>query len=179
MSEDNQPVQSFACIWDVLTDSPAEAAAMRLRSDLLSATGDVVESWNVTRLVAAQHLDLTPPRLDELLGGSVGKFSLDELIELATRAGLDVHVRVRPAETRRNAAMPKADLADGLSEAEQALLGEAFNALRRERGKAWIDACQRADERGKRRPGLRTAGIDEIKRLARRFGTKALHWTER
>ncbi len=75
--------------------------------------------------------------------------------------------------------MPKADLADGLSEAERALLGEAFSALRRERGRAWIAACHRADEQGKRQPGLRTTGIDEIKRLARRFGTKALHWTER
>jgi len=152
---------------------------MRVRSDLLSTIGDAVKGWNVTRLVAAQHLDLTPPRLDELLGGSVGKFSLDELIELATRAGLDVRVRVQLAETRRNAAVPKADLADGLSAEERVLLGEAFSALRRERGKAWIAACHRADERGKRRPGLQTAGIDEIKRLARRFGTTALHWMER
>jgi len=172
-------VQSFACVWDALTDSPAEAAAMRLRSDLLSAIGDAVEGWNVTRLVAAQHLDLTPPRLDELLGGSLGKFSINELIELATRAGLDVRVQVRPAETHRNAAVPKADLADGLSAKKRALLGEAFSALRRERGKAWIDACHRADERGKRQPGLRTTGIEEIKRLARRFGTKALHWVRR
>jgi len=163
---DGLSVQSFACVWDALTDSPAEAAAMRLRSDLLSAIGDAVEGWNVTRLVAAQHLDLTPPRLDEL-------------IELATRAGLDVRVQVRPAETHRNAAVPKADLADRLSAEERALLGEAFSALRRERGKAWIDACHRADERGKRRPGLQMAGIKEIKRLAQRFGTKALHWTER
>ncbi len=120
---DGLSVQTFACVWDALTDSPAEAATMRLCSDLLSAIGDTVESWTVTRLVAARHLDLTPPRLDELLGGSVGKFSINELIELATRAGLDVRVQVRPAETRRNAAVPKADLADGLSAEERALLG--------------------------------------------------------
>lgn len=75
--------------------------------------------------------------------------------------------------------MARADLADGLTEAERALLGEAFSALRRERGRAWIAACHSADVWGKRRPGLRMAGIDEIKRLARRFGTTALHWTER
>ncbi len=44
-------VWTFACVWAALTDSPAEAAAMRLRSDLLNAIGDTVESWNVTRLV--------------------------------------------------------------------------------------------------------------------------------
>ncbi len=114
-----------------------------------------------------------------MLRGSVGKFSINELIELASRAGLDVRVRVRPGKADSNTIKAKADLADGLSAEERVLLGEAFSALRRERGRAWIAACHRADEQGKRRPGLRTAGIDEIKRLARRFGTKALHWTER
>lgn len=67
------------------------------------------------------------------------------------------------------------DLSVGLSAEERVLLGEAFSALRRERGKAWIDACCHADEQGKRRSGLGVTGIEEIKRLARRFGTKAAH----
>ncbi len=74
--------------------------------------------------------------------------------------------------------MPKADLADCLSEAKRALLGEALSALRRDRGKAWNAACDLAEAQGKRRPSLTPYGIDAIKRLARRFGTKALHWTE-
>lgn len=176
---DGQTAETFACVWDALMNTPAEAAAMRLRSDLLSVIYDTVRGWNVTRAEAAQHLDLTRPRLDELLRGSVGRFSIDELIGLATRAGLDVRVQAQPARAHRGAAETKASLAEGCSAEERALLGEAFSALRRERGKAWIDTCRRADERGRRRPGLRTAGIDEIKRLARRFGTKALHWAER
>jgi hypothetical protein len=75
--------------------------------------------------------------------------------------------------------MPDADLAGCLSAEEQQLLGEALSALRRERGKAWNAACDRAEAQGKRRPPLKPYGIDEIKRLARRFGTKALYWTER
>lgn len=75
--------------------------------------------------------------------------------------------------------MAEADLAQCLSEEERALLGEALSALRRERGKAWNAACNRAEALGKQRPSLRPYGIDEITRLARRFGTKAPHWTER
>ena len=75
--------------------------------------------------------------------------------------------------------MPKADLAEGLSKAEQALLGEALSALRRERGQAWNAACDRAEAAGQRRPPLAAYGIEEIQRLAERFGTRALHWTER
>ncbi len=74
--------------------------------------------------------------------------------------------------------MPGADLADCLSDDERVLLGQALSALRRERGKAWNAACDEAEAQGKRRPSLKPYGIDEIQRLARRFGTKALHWTE-
>jgi predicted XRE-type DNA-binding protein len=176
---DGQTVETFACVWDALMDSPAEAAAMRVRSDLLSAICDTVAGWDVTRAAAAQHLHLTRLRLDELLRGCVSRFSIDDLIGIATRADLDVRVQAKPASARQNAADAEESRTHECSAEERALLGEAFSALRRERGKAWIDACRRADERGKRRPGLRTAGIDEIKRLARRFGTKAQHWTER
>lgn len=75
--------------------------------------------------------------------------------------------------------MPEADLAHCLSEEERALLGEALSALRRERGKAWNASCDRAEAQGKRRPSLRGYGIDAIKQLARRLGTRALHWTDR
>ncbi len=176
---DGQTGETFACVWDALMDTPAEAPAMRVRSDLLSAICDTVAGWDVTRATAAQHLHLTRPRLDELLRGCVSRFSIDDLIGIATRANLDLRVQAKPASARQNAADAEESRTHECSAEERALLGEAFSALRRERGKAWIDACRRADERGKRRPGLRTAGIDEIKRLARRFGTKAQHWTER
>ena len=74
--------------------------------------------------------------------------------------------------------MPEADLAGCLNDEERALLGQALSALRLERGKAWNAACDLAEAQGKRRPSLKLYGIDEITRLARRFGTKALHWTE-
>lgn len=78
-----------------------------------------------------------------------------------------------------SADMPKADLAGYLSEDERALLGQAFSALRLERGKAWNAACDQAMAQGKRRPSLKPYGISEIERLARRFGTQALHWMKR
>jgi hypothetical protein len=67
---------------------------------------------------------------------------------------------------------------EGLSEDERKLLGEALCALRTERGKAWNAACGAAEAAGKRRPSLRPYGIYGIKRLARRLGAGATHWTE-
>ncbi len=88
-------------------------------------------------------------------------------------------IRAWPVKAGKRMAEARADLADGLSAEERALLGEALSALRRERGKAWNAACDQAEAQGKRCPPLRAYGIDDIQRLARRFGTKALHWTDR
>lgn len=67
----------------------------------------------------------------------------------------------------------------GLSDQERALLVEALCALRHVRCREWLAACQRADELRRRRPGQATMRLPEVKRLARRLGGRALHWTER
>ena len=56
--------------------------------------------------------------------------------------------------------------------------GHSWARLRRERGAAWMAACDRAEAQGKRDPSLRAYGIPEIKRLARRLGVGATHWLE-
>ena len=66
----------------------------------------------------------------------------------------------------------------GLSDDERTLLEEALRALRRERGAAWNAACDAAEAQAKRPPSLRTYGINDIRRLARRLGIRATHWME-
>ena len=77
-----------------------------------------------------------------------------------------------------NGILDKRDLITGLSDDERTLLGEALRVLRRERGAAWNAACDAAEAQGKRQPSLRAYGIDDIRRLARRLGVRATHWTE-
>jgi predicted XRE-type DNA-binding protein len=69
--------QVFASVWDALEDSPAEAAVMRLRSELMIAVQEVVAGWELTQDQVARRLDVTRPRLNDLLRGRVSKFSLD------------------------------------------------------------------------------------------------------
>lgn len=91
------PGQVFASVWDALEDSPAEAANMRLRSELMIAVQETVAGWGLTQAEAARRLDVTQPRLNDLLRGRIGKFSLDTLILLAERAGLSVRVQIEQA----------------------------------------------------------------------------------
>jgi predicted XRE-type DNA-binding protein len=89
--------QNFDSVWDALEDTPAEAARMAMRSNLLIAIDQQVRSWNITQAEAARRLGVTQPRLNDLLRGKVSKFSLDTLISLAIQAGLSVRVDVAQA----------------------------------------------------------------------------------
>jgi predicted XRE-type DNA-binding protein len=91
------PTETFDSIWDALEPSPAAATNMRLRSDLLIAVQQAVASWGVTQVAAARRLGISQPRLSDLLKGRISKFSLDGLVELATRAGLVVRVDIARA----------------------------------------------------------------------------------
>jgi len=91
------PGQVFGSVWDALEDSPAEAANMRLRSELMIAVQEAVAGWGLTQVEAAGRLEVMQPRLNDLLRGRVGKFSLDALILLAERAGLSVRVQIERA----------------------------------------------------------------------------------
>ncbi len=90
--------QRFASVWDAIEPEPAEAASMKARAEMMIAIREAVAAWKVTQAVAAKRLKLTQPRMNDLLRGRINKFSLDALIDLATRAGLAVRVEVvRPA----------------------------------------------------------------------------------
>jgi predicted XRE-type DNA-binding protein len=82
----------FDSVWDALEDTPAEPENMKLRSRLMIAINEAVSGWGMTQTDAARRLGVTQPRLNDLLRGRVGKFSLDALVALAARAGLAVHL---------------------------------------------------------------------------------------
>ena len=87
-------VQTFASVWEALEETPGEAANMRLRSELAIAVRGAVEGWQVTQAQAASRLGVTQPRLNDLLRGRIGRFSLDALVGLAERAGLAVRMEI-------------------------------------------------------------------------------------
>lgn len=90
----DEPVQSFASVWDALEEMPEAGAHMRLRSELAIVVRNAVEGWGLTQAEAARRLGVTQPRLNDLLRGRVGRFSLDALVGLAERAGLSVRLEI-------------------------------------------------------------------------------------
>jgi len=88
-------VRAYENVWDALEDDSAERASLTIRSELMIALEGAVERWKITQKQAAARLGITQPRLNDLLKGRINKFSLDALVDLATKAGLSVTVKVK------------------------------------------------------------------------------------
>ena len=83
----------FESVWDAIEPTPAEAASMKARSEVMMAIRGIIDGWKATQIEAAKRLGMTQPHLDDLLRGRIDKFSLDALVDIATRAGLSVRVK--------------------------------------------------------------------------------------
>ena len=71
-----------------------EARNLALRSEITIRIEEFVERSGMTQARAAARLCLTQPRLNALLKGKIDQFSLDALVNAATRAGLQVDLLV-------------------------------------------------------------------------------------
>ena len=80
----------FESVWDALEKSPADAANMKARSEIMLAIRKSVGKWGLTQSQSAKRLGITQPRLNDLLRGRIDKFSLDALTKLAAAAELTI-----------------------------------------------------------------------------------------
>ena len=90
-------MHAYSDVWDALADTPEQAEGIKIRSDLMMAINDHLEKTNGARTMTAQQLGITQPRLNDLLQGRIGNFSLDALIIIAVNAGLKVSVHAKAA----------------------------------------------------------------------------------
>ena len=73
----------------------AEAENLKLRSELMMCIEDYYRQRGMTQAAAAKALGITQPRLNALLKGKIGLFSLDALVNIASRVGLNVRLPER------------------------------------------------------------------------------------
>lgn len=90
--------KKYESIWDALADTPAQAANLRARAELMRQIAAVVKKNKWTQIKAASHCGITQPRMNDLLQGRISYFSLDALVNIATAIGKRVHVELEAAE---------------------------------------------------------------------------------
>lgn len=82
----------YANVWDALADTPAQAANLRTRAELMQKIADIVKRHGWTQSEAANRCGVTQPRINDLLRGRVSRFSLDALVNISTALGCRVRV---------------------------------------------------------------------------------------
>jgi len=83
-------------VWDDIADDAAEAENLKLRAALIRAIRSRVDETGWSQTAAAQNLGITQPRLSDLYRGKISKFSLDALVEIASKLRIHVRVEVEP-----------------------------------------------------------------------------------
>ena len=74
-----------------------EAENLKLRAELMMRIEERYRKSGMTQTQAAEAFGLTQPRLNALLKGKIRLFSLDALVNVASRAGLAVRLVTKKA----------------------------------------------------------------------------------
>ncbi len=79
--------EQFESVWDALADTPAEAADLRARSELMRLIQNNIAFRQLAPDEVATHCKITRPRIDNLLSGRLSQFDLSELKAIARDIG--------------------------------------------------------------------------------------------
>ena len=86
--------QSFESVWDALEEDPVKAENMKLRSALMIAIVDYINTAGLTQVAAAKKMQITQPRVSALIQGKIEAFRLDALIDLIHKLGMHVTMKI-------------------------------------------------------------------------------------
>ena len=89
--------ETFDHVFQAIADSPEEAENLRLRADLMIRISDLIDERGLTQARAAKLFGVTQPRVSDLVRRHIDLFSVDTLIGMLARAGMQITLSVKPA----------------------------------------------------------------------------------
>lgn len=87
-------VRSSGNVFEDVGFAPEEAEHLRIRSALMATLRELITTKGWTQAQAARLLGVTQPRVSDLVRGKIDLFSIDTLVEMLSKAGCHVEVRV-------------------------------------------------------------------------------------
>jgi predicted XRE-type DNA-binding protein len=83
-------------IFEELGFDKEEANNLTIRADLMLDLRKFIQSNNWTQAEAAAFFGETQPRISNLMNGDIDRFAIDKLVQMLSRAGMEVRVLVTP-----------------------------------------------------------------------------------
>lgn len=77
-------------VFEDLGFASEEAANLRIRADLMIELRKLIDARGLTQKAAASLFDVSQPRVSDLINGKIERFSIDMLVAMLGRAGIDI-----------------------------------------------------------------------------------------
>ncbi len=87
----------YASVFDAIESDPVERERLKLLSKLSIELELHIRTKGWSQKQAAEHLGVTQPRISDLVRGRIDLFSVDALLALLWRAGVQVDINLRTA----------------------------------------------------------------------------------
>jgi predicted XRE-type DNA-binding protein len=89
-------------VFDDLKFSPAEAATLKIKAEILAAILQRIRRQNYTQAKVAEILDDYQPNISNLLNGKISRMSIEKLLSYAHRLNLNAEIvlKFKPSSVR-------------------------------------------------------------------------------
>ena len=93
--KERQIIRGSDNVFEDLGFATEEAANLKVRADLMLDLRQYIQEQGWTQAEAASFVGETQPRISNLMEGEISRFSVDKLINLLARAGIQVRVETK------------------------------------------------------------------------------------
>jgi len=96
MSQNQVPeiIQGRTNAFEDLGFAPEEALNLKIRADLMLTIKHFIQTKGWTQKQSAVFFGETQPRISDLMNGDIERFSIDKLVIMIAKAGMDIRVEV-------------------------------------------------------------------------------------
>ena len=89
--------KSYKNVFSALEDDPAEARNLFIRSKLMLEIKKQIKETGMTQKEAGIKMGVTQPRISDLMQGKIDLFTIDTLVSMLEKIGIEVEVSLKPA----------------------------------------------------------------------------------
>ncbi|MCS3745808.1 putative XRE-type DNA-binding protein [Xanthomonas arboricola] len=86
-------------IFELLTDDPVEYTLNSLKAKLAIALVELIREKGWTQTATAEQLQISQPRVSNLVRGKLDKFSIDALLSMLVRTGYKIDSTFDPSNS--------------------------------------------------------------------------------
>lgn len=89
-------MKTISSPFELISDDRYEVLSLELKSEMMLAIRDLIDSKGWSQRESAEQLGVTQPRISNLVNGKIDKFSLDMLVGMLTKLGVSFEFNYTP-----------------------------------------------------------------------------------